>query len=174
MYVGVSMTLPGRGENEVYYGYFLCFCGDYISCAQASGTKEAPSKAKRFCRTCMVTKGVNGLDVIDFCGNVPFPARLRTHTENITHVGLTNNAALTSKEKRDTCTKWGVNVWGATFQEPWIPHGKGVETCPQDLAHNYLGGQYAGMLHLTFKKLIKDDSHPNFTRYTPTPTSWCM
>jgi hypothetical protein len=174
MYVGVSMTLPGRGENELYYGYFLCFCGDYISCAQASGTKESPSRAKRFCRACMVRRDGNDLAVIDFCGNVPFPSRLRTQTENITHVALTNSAALTSKEKRDASTDLGVSVWGATFQEPWIPHGKGVETCPQDLAHNYLGGQYAGMLHLTFKKLFKDDAHPNFTRYTPTPTSWCM
>ena len=163
------MTLPGRQEKEVYYAYFLCFCGDYISAAQASGTKESPSSARRYCRTCMVKNKDNSHHIIDFCGEVPFDARLRTQEENIEQVRLTNDVSVTSKQRDDASIEGGVNYWGATFQEPWVPYGKGIEACPQDLGHNYLGGQYAGMLHLAFKKLFKDNAHPNFTRYILQP-----
>lgn len=169
---GVVMTLPGKGLHvpKLYYGAFLCFCGDFISSAQVSGTKESPASAHRFCRTCMCIHGENSRDVIDFCGQVPPAARLRTQKENIEHVALVNDALATTKAKSKASIEYGVNPWGAAFQEPWVPHGSGVEAAPQDIAHNELGGNFAGHLQLALKYLFKSEAHPKCTRLLYHPT----
>jgi len=161
---GVVMTLPGQGLPRLYYGAFLCFCGDFISSAQVSGTKESPASAHRFCRTCMCVHGENSVDVIDFCGQVPHAARLRTQKENIEHVALVNDALATTKAKTKASIEYGVNPWGAAFQEPFVPHGTGIEAAPQDIAHNELAGNFVGHLHLAFKKFFKSKTHRKFTR----------
>jgi hypothetical protein len=118
----------------------------------------------------MCIHGKNSEDVIDFCGQVPPAARLRTQKENIEHVALVNDALATTKAKSKASIEYGVNPWGAAFQEPWVPHGTGVEAAPQDIAHNELAGNYAGHVHLALKNLFHSKAHPKCTRLLYHPT----
>ena len=161
--LGVEMQLPGRGV-ETYFGAYLCFCADYIAAAQAAGTKEAPAKAKRPCRSCMATRNGSLLQAINYDQDVPPHARLRSHEEHLQHISCTNDPTATARARTAASLEYGVNTWGTAFKEPEIPWARSVETFPQDLSHNKLAGQFSGELHLAFKKLFRSPGQPLLTR----------